>query len=82
MVNTDKYKTTAPSEIEIKDEFIKKYLMLTGKQICKSGNMGSLMFYEDLTLPHMNFLVFKDDDMFELSMNEQELQQTNKGIFI
>jgi hypothetical protein len=78
-VNTDKYKSTAPSSIDIKDEFIKKYLILTGKQICKSGTLGSLSFYEDLTLGHKELMIFKDDEMFEIQMEDKDLQENIKS---
>jgi hypothetical protein len=74
MINTEKYKSTAPSGINIKDEFVKKYLLLTDHQIYKYGTIGTLNFYEDLLLGHRDIVVFKDNDLFEIKMEETELQ--------
>jgi hypothetical protein len=58
--------------IKIKDPFVKRYLMLTGNYLVKSGNIGSLSFYMDNTVGYNNFLIYDKDKEYKFEYKETE----------
>jgi hypothetical protein len=66
-------------KIVIKDVFIKKYLNITNNIIYRYGNIGSLKFYQDSSLANHELCVFKDDEIFEIEIDIDELRHNPKS---
>lgn len=56
--------------IKIKDPFVKRYFMLTGNYLVKSGNIGSLNFYMDNTVGYDNFLIYDKDKEYKFQFKD------------
>jgi len=65
-------------KFRIKDEFIKKYQNVNGRLIHKYGDIGSLKFYEDLTLKANEIHVYKDESIYEIEMMEDDFKRDPK----
>ena len=65
-------------KFKIKDEFIKKYQTVNGKLIHKYGDIGSLKFYEDLTLSGNEIHVYKDESIYEIEMTNDDYKREPK----
>jgi len=59
--------------IKIRDEFIKKYQSLTNKIIFKYGEIGTLKFYEDNSIPSDEFHIYDTDKIFEITVKKDDL---------
>jgi hypothetical protein len=59
--------------LKISDEFIKKYQKLTGNFIFRYGDVGTLKFYQDQKLGPMEMQIWKEEDIYEIEMNEVDL---------
>ena len=67
------------AKLKIKDEFIKKYESITNKLIHKYGEIGSIKFYEDLTLNNNEFHIYTSKgDIFELDMSPDDFARNPK----
>lgn len=61
-------------KINIKDTFIKKYSSLNNHTfIRKSGNIGTLGFYEDSRIPQHEFHIYKNETVYEIKITKDEL---------
>jgi hypothetical protein len=69
---TPEQKSQNQFKMKITDTFIKKYLSLNEKIIYKYGEIGSLKFYQDLTIPHHEIHVYHEDEIFEIEFEEPE----------
>jgi hypothetical protein len=63
------------------DEFIIKYRGLFNKQIVKFGKIGEqITFYEDLAMANNEYIVFKGDDIYEITYNQAEITNMEEYI--
>lgn len=63
------------------DEFIVKYRGLLNKQIVKFGKIGDrITFYEDLSMANNEFVIFKGDDIYEITFNPSEIEDMQNYI--
>jgi len=57
------------------NEFQIKYANLYGSSLMDFGNIGNkIKFYEDVKLKGKVFLVFKDEDIYEIEWNDKEIE--------
>lgn len=54
-------------------EFEIKYGNLYGKNLMMFGNIGKATFYEDVLMENHKFLVFKDEDIYEIEWTEIDI---------
>jgi len=67
-------------KIKVRDTFVKQYENINvGKFIHKYGQIGSIVFYEDSTLSRYEFHIYKDDKVFELEADSEDLQKSPGG---
>lgn len=64
-------------KLNISDDFINKYNKLTNKLISKYGNIGNITFYEDLSLPYNEYMVFNGKDIIDVEYTDED---NNKNI--
>jgi hypothetical protein len=58
------------------DEFIIKYRGLLNKQIVKFGKIGEqITFYEDLSMENNEYVIFKDDDIYEITFEQSQIEK-------
>lgn len=55
-------------------EFEIKYGNLYNRAIMLFGNIGRITFYEDLHLDRHKYLIFNDDDIYEISWTEEDVK--------
>jgi hypothetical protein len=57
------------------DEFQIRYKTLYGTQLLNFGSIGGkVKFYEDVTIKEKRFVIFKDDDIFEIEWSDDEIE--------
>lgn len=61
-------------------EFEIKYANLYQRRLMMFGNIGKMDFYEDLSLKENVFLVFKDDDIYEIEWTQDDLKDFSNYI--
>lgn len=59
-------------KIKVRDEFNKRYHMLNGRYINKFGHIGTLTFYEDLSLPKDEIHIYKEKDIIEIKFTKED----------
>jgi hypothetical protein len=69
-INKEGTKSGQQIIIKIKDPFVKRYLMLTGNYLVKSGNIGSLNFYMDNSVGYNNFLIYDKDKEYKFDFKD------------
>jgi hypothetical protein len=63
------------------DEFIVKYRSLYGRQIVKFGKIGDkITFYEDLSMGNNEYAIFKDDDIYEITFEQSQIEDMENYI--
>jgi hypothetical protein len=63
------------------DEFELKYRNLYGNNLLKFGNIANkVIFYDDVKLNKYSLIVFKDDDIYELEWEENDLKDIKNFI--
>jgi len=63
------------------DEFIIKYRNLFNRQIVKFGRIGEqITFYEDLAMQNNEYIIFKGDDIYEITYNQAEITNMEEYI--
>lgn len=63
------------------DEFIVKYRELYKKQIMKFGKISDkIIFYEDLAMENNEYVIFKDDDIYEITFDNNEIKNMEQYI--
>ena len=63
------------------DDFIVRYRTLYNRQIMKFGKIGDrITFYEDLAMEQNEYAIFKDDDIYEITFNQEEIQDMENYI--
>jgi len=63
------------------DEFIIKYRTLYNRQLIKFGKIGNkISFYEDLTMENNEYVIFKDDDIYEITFEPNQIQDMENYI--
>ena len=63
------------------DEFIVKYRNLYNRQLVKFGKIGEqITFYEDLAMETNEYAIFKGDDIYEITFNQDEVQDMENYI--
>lgn len=56
------------------DEFIIKYRTLFNRQIVKFGKIGEkVTFYEDLNMTNNEFVIFKNEDIYEIEFDPNQI---------
>jgi hypothetical protein len=56
------------------DEFIVKYRTLYNRQLVKFGKIGDkITFYEDLAMDNNEYAIFKDDDIYEITFQPEQV---------
>jgi len=73
-----KQKTNKPGEVpklKIKDNFVKQYESINRKFIHKYGQIGSIIFYEDQSLPRYEFHIYKDEKVYEIEMLKEDFKK-------
>jgi len=56
------------------DEFIIKYRNLFNRQIVKFGKIGDqITFYEDLGMDNNEYIIFKGDDIYEITYQPEQI---------
>jgi len=68
-----KERGTKEKKIRIKDEFIKRYKTVNNRIISKFGEIGELKFYEDYSLPKKEIHIYKDDEIYEIDVTDEDL---------
>lgn len=68
-------KNESEFSIKIRDEFVKKYQTLAGKFIMKYGEIGSLKFYEDNSIPINEFHIYDKEKIYEICANSDDLKK-------
>lgn len=53
--------------IKIKDPFIKRYSLEKGNYLVKDGNIGTLNFYLDNSIPIDNFSIYDEDKQYDFT---------------
>jgi len=62
-------------ELRKVDEFIIKYRNLYNRQILKFGKIGDkVTFYEDLQMDNNEYAIFKDDDIYEVTFEQSDIE--------
>ncbi|NPV12902.1 MAG: hypothetical protein HPY57_14115 [Ignavibacteria bacterium] len=61
--------------IKIRDEFIKKYQSLTNHIIFKYGDIGTLKFYEDNSIPANEFHIYDNEKIYEIVAKKDDLDK-------
>jgi len=56
--------------IKIKDPFVKRYSLEKGSYIVKDGNIGTLNFYLDNTLPIDKFSIYDEDKQYDFTFKD------------
>jgi hypothetical protein len=57
------------------NEFQVKYQNLYGNQLMDFGNInGKIKFYEDVNIKDKKFLIFKDEDIYEIQWEDDEIK--------
>lgn len=56
-------------KIKIRDLFVKQYQTVNNRIITKFGNIGSLKFYEDLTMKNDELHIYHEDQIFEIEID-------------
>jgi hypothetical protein len=57
------------------DEFSIRYRNLYNKDILKFGKISDkIFFYEDITIPNNMFLIFKNDDIYEITYEKDDIK--------
>ena len=63
------------------DEFIVKYRTLFNKQIVKFGKIGEqVSFYEDLSMANNEFIIFKNEDIYEITYDPNQIKDMESYI--
>ena len=63
------------------DEFIVKYRTLYNRQIVKFGKIGDrITFYEDLAMANNEYVIFKDDDIYEITFEQSQIEDMENYI--
>jgi hypothetical protein len=63
------------------DEFIIKYRNLYNRQIVKFGKIGDkITFYEDLAMGNNEYVIFKDDDIYEITFEQSQIEDMENYI--
>ena len=63
------------------DEFIIKYRTLFNKHIVKFGKIGEqVTFYEDLSMTNNEFIIFKNDDIYEITYDPNQISDMESYI--
>lgn len=63
------------------DEFIVKYRNLYNRQIVKFGKIGDkIIFYEDLVMGHNEYVIFKGDDIYEITYEQSQIEDMENYI--
>lgn len=56
------------------DEFVLKYRNLYGREIMKFGLIGDrIIFYEDLNLKNNEYIIFNNEDIYEITYTNDDL---------
>lgn len=56
------------------DEFVIKYRNLYNRNIIKFGKIGDkIIFYEDLNIKNDEYIIFKDEDIYEIKFEQKDL---------
>jgi hypothetical protein len=56
------------------DEFIVKYRTLYNRQLVKFGKIGEqIVFYEDLAMENNEYAIFKGDDIYEITFQQDQI---------
>lgn len=56
------------------DEFIVRYRNLYDRNITKFGKIGDrISFYEDFDIKNDEYIIFKDEDIYEISFQQEDL---------
>jgi len=56
------------------DEFIVRYRSLYNRQIVKFGKIGDkIKFYEDLAMENNEYAIFKGDDIYEITFDQDQI---------
>jgi len=64
-------------KIKVKDVFVKKYESINrGKYVQKYGSIGSIVFYEDNTLSRFEFHIYKEDQIYEVQAEPEDLKKS------
>jgi len=67
---------TEPKTKELRkiDEFIIKYRNLYNKDLLKFGKIGdTVTFYQDLQLGNNNYIIFNNEDIYEITFEDDEI---------
>lgn len=63
--------------IKVRDPFVKKYENINaGKFTHKYGSIGTIIFYEDISLPRYEFHIYKDDQIYEILATDDDIKKT------
>ena len=69
------------NEIRKLDEFIVKYRGLYNRQIVKFGKIGNtITFYEDLAMDNNEYAIFKDEDIYEITFEPNQIEDMENYI--
>jgi hypothetical protein len=67
-----------PLKIKVRDEFVKKYMNLNDRIVNKYGNIGTIKFYEDLLLSQNEFHIYHDNNIFEVTISDEDFNSSPK----
>lgn len=63
------------------DDFIIRYKQLYNKQILKFGRIGNkINFYEDLSMDNNEYIIFNNDDIYEITFDNNEIKNMEQYI--
>ena len=63
------------------DDFIVRYRTLYSRQIMKFGKIGEqITFYEDLAMENNEYAIFKGDDIYEITFQQDQIQDMENYI--
>lgn len=63
------------------DEFIVKYRSMYNRQIMKFGKISDkICFYEDLAMEDNEYVIFKGDDIYEITFDNNEIKNMEQYI--
>ena len=63
------------------DEFIVRYRTLYNRQLVKFGKIGDrITFYEDLAMANNEYVIFKDDDIYEITFEQNQIEDMENYI--